>query len=880
MHPASGANSTGVTVSILQEILNWSEGERRPIWQRDALRRLVVGGELSDEDISCLAEICKSGHGLAGPQEVVPLAREHVSGEGEADTPVSLNSIVHHWGVNALAENQTLQFSPRLTVVYGDNAAGKTGYIRILKSACRARGQEEILRNVVSGTAPPAPVVAIKYTLGSDPGPREWAGQPGDDFISRVSVFDTRSAAVYLTEKTDVAFRPFGLDLFDKLARACNAIHERLEKERRSLASNELALLQTQISDGTAVAGLLANVNVLTTPEMVWELSRLSSDEDSRLDFLERALLDSKANDPAKLGQELSARARRVERLAEHVRKVEALLSPASVDAVFALRDTGRRKLDEARRLREAAFPAGMLLGTGTQLWSSLWESARKFSEELAYPETPFPVVKDGSRCVLCQQELDPATRHRLDAFEALVVSTAEREIKEVRDTLDEHRQTFTDLEVVPCSAKETLTEIRIEHEPFSQAIVAALTAAENRRTAIVLALRGKRDLADSCADLIPIAADIDALADQLAMRAAALRDEADPEMQKRMADEARELRARKVLAQHEAIVLAEIERKRKHAAYESCLRETNTVAITRRSTQLTKKAVTDELKKSFHRELSNLRFQHVEVELKEAGGKRGILYHRLILKRAPSVDLPSVVSEGEQRCLAIASFFAELSTANDRSAIVFDDPVSSLDYKWREGVARRLVEEAKTRQVIVFTHDVVFLLQLKQVAEEEKVEQRDQHVRNLAGGAGVCAEELPWVALKVKSRVGHLKRLIQDAERLHRDGHQDAYERGAVEIYGYLREAWERALEEVLLGGVVERFRSSVQTRQVELLEDITREDCRAVESAITKCSRWLRGHDEAPAARAPVPDPSEIKADIERLAGFLAAIRKRRRS
>jgi wobble nucleotide-excising tRNase len=33
----------------------------------------------------------------------------------------------------------------------------------------------------------------------------------------------------------------------------------------------------------------------------------------------------------------------------------------------------------------------------------------------------------------------------------------------------------------------------------------------------------------------------------------------------------------------------------------------------------------------------------------------------------------------------------------------VYDDPVSSLDYKWREGVARRLVQEAKTRQVIVF---------------------------------------------------------------------------------------------------------------------------------------------------------------------------------
>ena len=426
---------------------------------------------------------------------------------------------------------------------------------------------------------------------------------------------------------------------------------------------------------------------------------------------------------------------------------------------------------------------------------------------------------------------------------------------------------------------KETLAEIPIEHEALSETIVAALEAAENRRRAIDLALREDRELDEDCPDLKPVAADIDALATQLSERAVALQANANPESQKNMIEEAQELRARKVLAQHEGIVLDEIERKLKHAAYELCLRETRTNAITKKSTLLTRKAVTEELREGFRRELPSLRFRHVEVELEEAGGADGVLYHRLVLARAPGVELPKVVSEGEQRCLAIAWFFAELSTAANRSAIVFDDPVSSLDYRWREGVARRLVEEAKTRQVIVFTHDVVFLLLLKELSEEEEVEQFDQHVRNLPGGAGVCAKELPWVALKVRSRVSHLRKLFQDAEKLHRQGHQDAYEREAVEIYGFLREAWERALEEELLGGIVERFRATVQTRQVASLADITQDDCKTVTSAMTKCSRWLRGHDDAPAARAEVPEPAELKGDIDKLEEFLAAIRKRRK-
>ena len=262
-----------VAVTVLQEILEWSQ--ERPAWQREALRRLVLNGELTDEDIDALAEICKSGYGLAEQRDTVSLSKEHVP-DPTAGAPVSLVSIFHRRGVNALAEDQTLKFGPGLTIVYGDNGAGKTGYIRILKGACRARGPEKILGNVVSGATPLAPVVAIKYKVGGEPDPREWAGGNEDEFVSRVSVFDTQCAAVYLTEKTDVAFRPFGLDLFDKLVKACKAVRTKLESEQRALGANALAAVQTTIPEGTAVAKFLANISSLTKPGDVQALARLS----------------------------------------------------------------------------------------------------------------------------------------------------------------------------------------------------------------------------------------------------------------------------------------------------------------------------------------------------------------------------------------------------------------------------------------------------------------------------------------------------------------------------------------------------------------------------------------------------------------------------
>lgn len=862
-------------MTVLQEILAWSQD--RPAWQREALRRLVLSDDLSDEDINALAEICKSGHGLVEQRDVVPLAKEHVP-DKTTGAPVSLVSIFHHRGVNALAEDQTLKFGPGLTVVYGDNGAGKTGYIRILKSACRARGLEVILGNVVSGSAPRAPVVAIQYKVGAEPAPREWAGSNEDEFVSRVSVFDTQCAAVYLTEKTDVAFRPFGLDLFDKLVRACKAVRAKLESEQRALGTNALVALQTKIPEGTAVAKFLANVSSLTKPEAVQVLAQLSPEDEARLAFLDKSLLDLQANDPEKLIRQLTVRAGRVQALIRHLKEVEAALSDSALKALFDARTEGRRKSEEAKRLREATFPQGLLQGTGADAWTALWESARRLSHEQAYPGKPFPVVGDGAQCVLCQQDLDHAAAHRLKKFEDFVASTVERELRQIREAFTRQRSAFSDLKTTTEAVDETLKEIRIEHEAVADAIRAALASNEKRRAAVVSALTEDKDLAADCAALVSVTAGAEGLSAQIDERIRTLRTSANDQTRKSMTADVQELRARKSLAAHQQAVLDDIERRKKFAAYGLCIDDTKTQAITAKSTAVTKAVVSQKLKKSFQDELVSLSFRDVEVELKELGGADGVFYHKLVLTRAPGVELPKVVSEGEQRCLSIAAFFAELSTADDPSGIVFDDPVSSLDFHWRNGVARRLVQESKARQVIVFTHDLVFLFALQQYAEKLGVEPLDQYVRHQSKGAGVCTEELPWEALHVKKKIGYLNSCWQAADKLSRDGHQDAYEKDAKHLYGLLREAWERALEEVLLGGVIERYRPGVQTQQIAQIADITAEDCKAVEMAMTKCSTWLAGHDKAAAVRAPVPAPTELKADIEALATWVVAIRKRR--
>ncbi len=861
---------------VLKEILEWSQG--RPPWQQDALRRLVINDRLSEEDFDELGKICKSAHGLSEQQETRPLTKDHIPTTDTTSTKITLDSIIHHRGVNALAENQTLKFSHNLTIVYGDNAAGKTGYTRILKSACRTRGEEKILGNVVSGSTPYTPSVSIKYKIGDETKLHEWAGEE-EDSISHVNVFDARAAAVYLTEKTDIAFRPFGLDLFNKLVKACRVVRSLLENEKLALSTSDLYTLQNQVPEGTAVAQLLAGITSLTKPESVLSLSRLSPEEESRLTLLEKSMLDLQANDPEKLSRQMRLRAGRIRTLVKHLQSVETTLSDDAVSAVFNARDDVRRKAEDAKRLREATFPDSVLEGTGSEIWVQLWEAAQKFSEKSAYQEQEFPFVKDGAQCVLCQQDIDHAAANRLNQFQKFISSTTEHELRELREKYSRLKKGFDEFQTRNEVVVETIKEIHIEDEAIADVVSIFLDKSESRRQKVVNALSENHDISSGCPELISVSAQIEAVAAQLEERLETLSNSAKNEKRKGMTLEAQGLRARKVLAEHEQLVLNEIERKKKVAAYELCLNDTKTKSITQKSTSVTKAAVTSKLKKSFSDELEKLSFRHFEVELNEAGGAEGTPYHKLVLTRAPGVELPCIVSEGEQRCLSIAAFFAELSTADDPSGIVFDDPVSSLDYKWREHIAKRLVQEAQKRQVIVFTHDVVFLLLLKQSSKKQNVAQLDQHIKKTSKGAGVCDEELPWIALPVKKRIGFLKNQHQLAEKLHRDGKQSAYEKEAEHIYGLLREAWERALEEVLLGGVVERYRLEIQTQQIKQIADITDDDCNKLDNAMTKCSKWLPGHDRAPAARAEMPEPDALKADIQALETWVKNIRDRRK-
>lgn len=208
-------------------------------------------------------------------------------------------------------------------------------------------------------------------------------------------------------------------------------------------------------------------------------------------------------------------------------------------------------------------------------------------------------------------------------------------------------------------------------------------------------------------------------------------------------------------------------------------------------------------------------------------------------------------------------------------------DPVSSLDHLRIRKVAQRLVAEAKKgRQVIIFTHNLVFFNEV--VSEAARAGDAAPLIKSVvtktqSEGFGVIRENSePWVA-DLNARIEALRKRAKELKSV-TDFDTDEYRRQVKDFYSDLRESWERAVEEVVLANTVQRFVPDVMTRRLKDVT-VTNEDYRTIYFAVKRASE-RSGHDMSAGRDIPQPSPDEMAADLKVLDDFKTQLAKRRKA
>ena len=847
-------------MSVLQEILTWSTS--LPLWQSDAIRRLFVNADLSDEDMDDLFALLKSEHGIPDPKGRAPVQLD------AADIPVAaapgikvtLRALKDLRNVNRIADKQRLPFCPTgMTVIYGDNGSGKSGYSRVLKRACRARDQREPIHPDVflapndTGKAE----ATFEVEVNGTPAEVKWVnGTATDPVLSSLAVFDARCARSYLDEEGDFAYVPYGLDILEGLAGACRKLKGRIEEERGQNLVDKTPF--EDLKGATAVGELLAALSPNTPPTQVEALAAVTQADLARREQLVMSLMETK---PEEKATQLRLRASRISKIVEAATQKLTVVDDRAVTELRGLVDAYRVAREAAELAAQALKgDASLLPGTGGEAWKELFEAARKFCVE-AYPALPFPEFGPDDQCPLCQQPLGEASE-RLKRFEEFITQETEETAKTRRRLLAVRQEAFIGPSVSLGLDDETLEELKSLDNDLAEATKAFGAALATRYAAIRVAMdSGGWD------QLVALpsspSAQLTSLAEKLNKEAATLSGLADPIARAALQAELGELEARFRLAKVKGSVLTAIERLNRQARLAECAAAVKTNAISLKTADLTEKVVCKTLEGALNCEFKALGVGGLQVCLKSHADK-GKAYHKLTLNLPQAKTPAEILSEGEQRAIAIGSFLAEVGIGGSLGGIVFDDPVSSLDHKHRERVARRLAQEAAKRQVMVFTHDLYFLSLLVEEAQRAKVPIETRSVAPRAQGYGVVDPDLPFEGMNTRARVGYLRNKQAEIKKVFQSGDQLIYRKLTAEAYRELRLAWERAVEEVLLNSVVLRFRKGIETKRLARVA-VEDPDYATVEHWMSRCSNFA--HDQALLGGVEVPSPDELLADIDAL-------------
>lgn len=863
---------------VYEDLLDWLGG--RPAWQRDAIRRLAHG-DIPPQGVATLAAfaLAESG-GPTAEAEPVPVAPGDLPRDSGAGPDVRLTGILATANLNAIAAGSELEFATSgLTVIYGDNGSGKSGYVRLLKEVCRARSRTgAILPDVFVAPHGP-PQARVIYEMDGVPNALDWrpgAAVPAE--LARVAVFDRACASVYVTSENEVAYRPFGLDLLDGLAKAARAMQTQLERDR-SLLVSVLPAPPTELATKEPIATFWP-LSPRTDRSLIEAIQVPSSELTTEIAATERALA---TEDPVARAQAGRAVRMTVDRARRRLNELNTMSSDEHVAALFAAASAARSARSALEAMTRETLGTEPLAGVGGDAWHDLWAAADKYSQSSAYPEHEFPNVEPGARCVLCGQNLDEAASARLVRLNEYVRDELGTIARQARLDFDDRVRPFRDFQAAR-TADDELADALAEAVPSLAGVVhEALDALRRRAATVIELIRANREPSpvevEPQAGIESLSAEVARLDEEIRLLGLAANPEEAAAMRLRLA----ELKARSWAAQNREVLLAEIDRLRLLEAYRLAIASCDTRAITNENNELTERYVTAALQGEVARELSSLNADRVRVTLAWRG-QRAVALHHFELRDAthPTARVDDVVSEGEFGALAVAAFLAEVRQQAGQSTIVLDDPVSSLDHLYRSRVARRLAEEAARRPVVVFTHDLVFLHDLGGAAEQLGAAIQVRHLRVTAGGVGLPVEGAPWRGMSVEARILDLRRGLDRLRALHADGDVTNYEPAARDWFGLLREAWERAVEDTLFGGSILRYRHDVQTRRLidKHVWVIEEADITELDRGMTRSSAWLRGHDQPQAVNEPMPTPNELDADLVALDRWVQDLNTRRRA
>lgn len=748
------------------------------------------------------------------------------SGKDEEVAPLVITRLSEVHGVNALVSDAVIEPHEGLTILYGENGTGKTGYSRIFKALASSRTADEILGNIneADGERPSA---TLDYKVGDSEESLAWEGEHGVVPFTRMSIFDSPSVSYHVDDELEYVYVPAALALFNHAIAGIAGVQSEIDTAITALQAGSTTLLSRFPKEST-VYPLIETLGASTDLEALRTYCDTDPKIGERIESLQLAVAALQSNT---IASDIALRQREIRVLKQASEAAAGLgsLNPAAFNELVQKRsDLG----SDYETFRSELFAAAGLPAEPEDTWSAFIAAGDVYRRHLEGHG-----VHEPGTCLYCRQPLADPARELLEKYATYLQDKITADLDAVNRDLSSFERHVVEIETSDVDAFIREYRNREDKPSFFDSLeqiekyLVRLTDAVSSCTK--LELNGSVELTGLAASLSGVQASAHAELEDLESQA---KDRTSALAAKRA--ELAELQAAAELSRSwvniESLVANAKEADRLK------LLKAALPKLSKSVTELSKTASDQMINQSFDllfaEECQALRAPELQVQFV---GRKGKAQRKKVLsgKHRPS----KVLSEGEQKVLAMADFLAEARLAGITAPVILDDPVSSLDHRRINEVAQRVAALADSSQVIVFTHDIFFATTLLLLFEKSK-RCSYFHVTDEGGNGKVTRATGPrWDTLS--SIKAEINKTIQAA------GSQEGEARAALIRTGY---DWVRAWCEVfteaeMLRGVTQRYQPNVgMTRLASINTEKLPELISTVTEVFERACRFIDGHSQ----------------------------------
>lgn len=748
--------------------------------------------------------------------------------QDELAPPLALTRLSEVRGINALVSGSAIEPHEGLTILYGENGTGKTGYSRVFKALANSRTADTILGDIEAG-AVEEQGAKLEFTLGDQEQTLAWTGDPGVSPFTRMSIFDSPSVTTHVDEDLDYVYVPAALALFKHVTAAIQAVTVQVDSAIAELGSGSTGLL-SRFQRGSSIYPLIETLGA--SSDLVDLKSKVKSGgaDDTELDSLTQSVAALRANT---MGTQITALKSQQRVLTQAVAVAEALstFDQTAYDAALAKRT---QLATDYETFRSELFAVADLPAEPDDTWNDFIERGEVYRQHLIDLE-----VHDADRCLYCRQPLLDPARDLLTRYSTYLEDKISEDIRATDTALAAFKRQIANMQGNEMAA--FVYEHKDADEPNRPTYFAQVETIESTRSAVAAALTGNLPVDIKIADRVtPTKSTV---AGALATTSVSI---TDLEQQRQNRVKVLDEKQKELLELEDAVELGKswplIENQVKSA------KEADRLRTLKKPMPQMARAVT-ELSKTASDHLVNLSFDALFLEECEAlrtppmklqfVGRGGKAQRRKVMtgKHKPS----KVLSEGEQKVLALADFLAEAQLAGITAPVIFDDPVSSLDHRRVNEVAERIVRLSDNVQVIVFTHDILFATTLMTLSEKSRrcslFQITDENGKGqITSATGLRTDSLSAIKKRINAAIQNAK--AQEGEV------RDALVRTA---YSHVRAWCEVFTEEELLKGVTKRYRANVQMTTLPSINGSKLDDIGPKVTEIFEVAcRYIDGHSQ----------------------------------